>query len=84
MMGTYYPAEPLSCLIEKLKKGREFVRAGGKEIDDAMMMYKGITILAHTAKFNKDIRYWRLKTTDLKTWANFETFYHRYHCEKVE
>ena len=28
MMGTYYPAEPLAQLIEKLEKRREYTRAG--------------------------------------------------------
>ena len=32
MMGPYEPAEPLSQLIEQLKNGRKFARAGGQTI----------------------------------------------------
>ena len=48
MMGPYDPAEPLAQLIEQLDKGREFARAGGQTISDAMMMSKVITLLAQT------------------------------------
>ena len=46
MMGPYDPAEPLARLIEQLEKEREFARAGGQKIFDAMMMSKGVTLLA--------------------------------------
>ena len=71
MMGPYGPAEPLARLIQQLEKGREFARAGGQTISDAMMMSKGITLLAQTRLFNDDIRDWRRQSTDLKTWAKY-------------
>ena len=46
IIGPYDPAEPLARLIEKSEKGREFSQAGGQTIYDAMMMFKGITLLA--------------------------------------
>ena len=57
MMDQYYPTEPLSRLFNKLEKGREFLREGGQTIDEAIMFSKGITLLAHTSTFNKDIQY---------------------------
>ena len=56
MVGPYDPAEPLDRLIGQLEKGREFARAGGQKISDAMMMSKGITLLAQTIIFNDCIR----------------------------
>ena len=53
MMGPYDPTEPLAYLIKKLEKGREFTRVGGQTIADAMIFYKGITLLSHTYNFNK-------------------------------
>ena len=41
-MGGYDPMEPLARLIEKLEKGREFERVGGKTIPEAMMVFKWI------------------------------------------
>ena len=69
MMGSYDPAEPLSWTIEELETGREFSRVGGQTISDAMMMSKGITLLAQTLIFNDDINEWRRQSADLKTWA---------------
>ena len=55
MIGTYDPAEPLAYLIRQLKMRRWFARAGGKKIDNAMMVLKGITLLAQIETFNKVI-----------------------------
>ena len=65
-MGPYDPAEPLDQLIEQLKKGREFAREGDQKISNAMMMSKGITILAHAGVFNNNIREWRRQSSNLK------------------
>ena len=62
-MGTYDPAEPLTWLVKKLEKGREFVRAGGQTIDYDMMVSKGITLLSHASILNEDIREQRHQTT---------------------
>ena len=51
-------------------------------IADAMIVSKGITLLEHTAMFNKDIREWRNQTTYKKTWAHFNIFFHRSHREQ--
>ena len=67
VIGPYDPAEPLSCLINKFYNGGEFAHAGGKTISDAMMVSKGITLLAQTATFNGDIIEWILQTTDLNS-----------------
>ena len=56
MMGTYDPAEPLARLIENLEKGRELARSGDHKISYAMMMSKGITLLAQTGFSNDKIR----------------------------
>ena len=64
MMGPYEPTEPLSRLIQHLERGRHFERAGGQKISDAMMLSKGITVLAHTAMFNEDFREWIGQTTN--------------------
>ena len=53
IMGPYNPSEPVSRIIDQLEKGREFAREEGQTISDAMMIYKGITILAQTATSNK-------------------------------
>ena len=45
MMGLYKLAEPFSCLIDQLEKGRKFARAVGQIFFDAMMVPKVITIL---------------------------------------
>ena len=82
MMGPYDPAEPLARLIQQLEKGREFARAGGQTISDAMMMSKGITLLAQTRLFNDDIRDWRRQSTDLKTWAKYIYISHWAHREQ--
>ena len=79
MMGPYDPAEPLARIIEQLEKGREFSRAGGQTISDAMMMSKGITLLAQTGIFNDDIRESRRKSAYLKTWAKYKLFSHQGH-----
>ena len=47
-----------------------------------MMIYKCITLLEHTATFNKDIREWRQQTTNLKTWVMFNKFLHQYYREQ--
>ena len=46
MMGPYDPAEPLARIIDQLKKGQEFARAGGQTIENVMMVSKCITLLA--------------------------------------
>ena len=76
VMGPYDPAEPLSRLTKKLKKGRGFTRAGGKNIANAMMVSKGITLLEHMEIFNDYIREQRRQTTDLNTWSTLKTFSH--------
>ena len=38
MMRPYDPTEPLARLIDQLKKGQEFARAGGQIISDAIMV----------------------------------------------
>ena len=58
-MGPYDPAETLPRLIKKLEKGREFTQSGGQTITYAMMVSKGINLLAQTAMFNDNIREWR-------------------------
>ena len=83
MMGPYYPSEPLTCLINQLKKGQEFSRSGGQMIANSMMALKGITLLVQTATFNKDIRQWRRQYSELKTWASFKTFFHRAHWQQI-
>ena len=59
MMDPYELAEPLARLIKKLEWGREFSHAAGHTIVNKMMVSKGITLLAQTATFNKDIIGWR-------------------------
>ena len=76
MVGPYEPTEPLARLIDQLEKEREFARAGGQKIADAMMVSKGITLLVWTSTFNEEIKEWIRKTTDLKTWAGFKTYLH--------
>ena len=72
IVGPYNPAESLERLINQLKKGWEFVRAGFQKIPNSMMVSKGITFLEQTATFNKDIRGWLQQSSDLKTWASFK------------
>ena len=74
MMGPYDPVEPQAWLIEKLEKRRKLVHAGVYTIADVMMVSKGITLLAQTSTFNKDIQEWRQQTTDLNALAIFKTF----------
>ena len=76
IMGPYDHAEPLAQWIKKLEKGRELARAGGQTIADAMMVSKGITLLAHMTMFNEDIREWRRQTTDQNSWARHENLFH--------
>ena len=54
-MRPYDPAEPLARLIENLEKDREFAKAVGQKIFDAMMMSRGIILLEQTEIFNDDI-----------------------------
>ena len=67
IMGPYNPAEPLARIIEQLEKWREFARAGGQKISGAMMMSKGIALLAQKVIFNYDLREWRRQSANLKT-----------------
>ena len=60
------------------------MNAGWKTIYDVTMVSKGIILLAQMATFNKDIREWTRKTTNLKTWANLKTFYTKVIVNKVE
>ena len=46
------------------------------------MVSKGITLLAQTAMFNEDIRYWRLQTNNQKTWAHFKILFHQAHFDQ--
>ena len=69
MMGPYDPAEPLAQLIKQSETGIEYARSGGQTISDAMIVSKGITLLAQTGIFNDDIREWRRQSSDLKTWT---------------
>ena len=83
MMGPYNPTEPLARLIEQLEKGREFVRSGGQEISDSVMMSKGINLMAQTGFFNDDIIEWRRQSANLKTWEKYKLFSHQSHPEKT-
>ena len=58
MMGVYDPLEPLTRLIEQLEKGLKFAKSGGQTISDAMMMSKGIALMAQPENSNNDIREW--------------------------
>ena len=82
MMGPYYPAETPARLIKQLEKGREFAHVGEHKISNMMLVYKGINLLEQTSTFNKDIRWWRRKNTDLKTWATFKKIFHQDHREQ--
>ena len=84
MMGLCEPVEPLSHLIEKLEKGREFACAGGQTTYESIMVFKCITLLAQMATFNKDIREYRQQTNDLNTWSTFKTFLTNPIVNKVE
>ena len=46
-----------------------------------MIISKGMTFLAQTGIFNDDIREWRRKSADLKTWEKYN-FFHRVHREQ--
>ena len=81
-MGAYNPTEPVAQLIEQLEKGIVFDLAGGQTISDAMMVYKGITILAQTGIYNNEIREWRRQITDQKTWAKYKLFFKRSHRDQ--
>ena len=65
-MGPYEPSEPLYQMIEQFNNGKEFARAGGQTIADAIMVSKGITLLSQTTTFNKDIRECIRQITELK------------------
>ena len=82
MIGAYETSGPLTRIIEQLKKGREFSRAGGQMIAYVMMVSKGITLLAQTETFNDDIREWHQQSTDLKMWATFKLFFQGAHIEQ--
>ena len=43
------------------------------------MVSKGITLLEQSAIFNDDIREWRRKLSDLKTWVAYKVFFHHMH-----
>ena len=60
--------EPLAILIDKLKKERKFMQEWAQTIVDTMMVSKGITLMAQTEIFNKDIRECQRQATDQKTW----------------
>ena len=82
MMGPHGPTEPLARLIEQLEKGRELSGAGVQTISNARMMSKVITLLSQMGMFNYEIRYWRRKYADLKTWEKYNLFFHRAHQEQ--
>ena len=82
MMGPYDPAKTLARLIEQLEKGRELSRSGSQTIYDAMMISKGITLMAQKGNFNDDIREWRRKSADLKMWAKYKLFSTK--CTKIK
>ena len=48
-----------------------------------MMVSKGVTLLAQTETFNNNIKEWRQKFTDLKTWAKFNNFFQTAHIEQL-
>ena len=54
-MRAYRTSETLARLIYQLEKGRESARAERKTIANAMMVSKGIDLLAQTENFNDDI-----------------------------
>ena len=81
MMGPYDPVEPFSRLIVQPEKGQEFVRVVGQTIFDTMVELKGITLLAQTVTFNKDIWEWIRQSPKLNTWSIFQMFFHRYQGE---
>ena len=47
-----------------------------------MMVSKVITLLAQTGIFNDDIREWRRKSADLKTWVKYNFFFRQAHQEQ--
>ena len=83
IMGPYEPTDPLDHLIYQPEKGQELAISGGKKIPEYMMVSKGVTLLAQTETFNNNIKEWRQKSTDLKTWAKFNNFFQRAHIEQL-
>ena len=69
-------------MIEKLERGREFVYSGGQVIANAVEISKGITLLAHTATFNKNILEWRQQSTNLNKCSRFNIFFQQAHVEQ--
>ena len=51
-MRPYDSAETLDRLIKQSEKGREFARAGGQTITNAMMVSKVINLLEQASTFN--------------------------------
>ena len=82
MIRLYNPIESLAHLIDQLEEEREFPGSGGQTIADTMMVLKGVTPLAQTAPLNEDIREWRQKYAELKTWAVFKKVFHQAHREQ--
>ena len=64
-MGMYDPTEPLSWLIEQLEKGKEFAISVGQTITNAMIVSKGITLLAQTVTFNEYNREWQQQSAKI-------------------
>ena len=78
-MGMYDPTEPLSWLIEQLEKGQEFAISVGQTITNAMIVSKGITLLAQTVTFNEDNREWQQQSAKINAWIGFNLFSSRAH-----
>ena len=51
-------------------------------IASTMMVSKGTNFFDQRAMFIKDIREWRCQTTELKTWADYKTFFRRYNLKQ--
>ena len=81
-MDPYDPTEPLVCLIVQLEMGRRFSIVRVQTIADAMMVSKGTILLTQTAIFNGNISELRQKSTKLKTWETFKTFFYKAHREQ--
>ena len=51
-------------------------------IASTMMVSKGTNFFDQRAMFIKDIREWICQTTELKTWADYKTFFRRYNLKQ--
>ena len=71
MQQNWNPPTPIVQLLSQLKKGVDFAKAGGENVNEGQVVRIGYNLVAKTGLFEIACREWRMQNTIDKTLTNF-------------